>query len=94
MNAYLKNLNPHCEICAFNIFCKGFCCKESYRYHSNPIIPIQESCENKKVKYAFLFFKLKELNVMTMENFKQIPNIDIMYIENILNLYNQITQRI
>lgn len=94
MNAYLKNLNPHCEICAFNIICKGFCCKESYRYHSNPIIPIQESCENKKVKYAFLFFKLKELNIMTIENLKQIPDIDLTYATSILNLYNQITQRI
>ena len=59
MNIHLKKSStPHCENCPFVIFCKGFCCKESYNYCLNPIIPLRETCEMKKVKYAFLFYKL------------------------------------
>lgn len=95
LNIFLKDLNiSKCNTCPFNIFCKTFCCKESFKYCLNPIVPIQASCEMKKTKYAFLFFKLKELNIMTLENFQQIPNIDLNYAKNILDLCNKIIQRI
>ena len=84
--------NIQCLTCSFNKICKGFCNKESYRYCLNSIEPIRESCENKKVKYAFLFFKLKNLNIINKENFDKISSdINLDYI---LNLYNQIIQRI
>ena len=95
LNIFLKDLTiSKCNTCPFNIFCKTFCCKESFKYCLNPIVPIQASCEMKKTKYAFLFFKLKELDLMTIENLQQIPNIDLNQAKNILDLYNKIIQRI
>lgn len=95
LNIFLKDLTiSKCNTCPFNIFCKTFCCKESFKYCLNPIVPIQASCKMKKTKYAFLFFKLKELDLMTIENLQQIPNIDLNQAKNILDLYNKIIQRI
>lgn len=91
MNIHLKRSStPHCETCPFVIFCKGFCCKESYKYCLNPIIPIRESCELQRAKYAFLFYKLKHLNVFTLENIKQLENLHPFYISTIMDLYNTI----
>lgn len=91
MNIHLKKSStPHCESCPFVVFCQGFCCKESYKYCLNPIIPLRESCEMKKAKYAFLFLKLKNLNIITTEKLAQIPEINSLYIDYIVNLYNNI----
>lgn len=91
MNIHLKKSStPHCETCPFVIFCKGFCCRESYKYCLNPIIPLRESCEMKRAKYAFLFIKLKDLNIMTIENLKQISEIHPFYASHILGLYDSI----
>lgn len=83
-----------CHFCAFSVFCEGFCHKESFRRSLNLDIPIKESCEMKKAKYVFLFFKLKNLNIMTIENLNKISNINSLYLNDILNLYNQIIKRI
>lgn len=92
MNIHLKRSStPHCETCPFVIFCKGFCCKESYKYCLNPIIPLRESCDMKKAKYAFLFLKLKYLNVLTLEKLQQIQEIHPFYAAHILQLYETIT---
>lgn len=89
----LTKKQDKCDFCLLKDFCKGFCHKESYRYSFNKNSIIKESCEMKKAKYAFLFFKLKKLNIMTLENLQQIPNINLSYCNNILNIYNNITQR-
>lgn len=94
MNVHLKKSStPHCETCPFVVFCKGFCCKESYKYCLNPIIPLRESCEMKRAKYAFLFLKLQHLNLLTLENLEQI-GLEPFYINYIIDLYNSITGRI
>lgn len=91
MNVHLKKSStPHCETCPFVIFCQGFCCKESYRYCLNPIIPIRESCELKRSKYAFLFYKLKHMGLFTLENLQKLEGVHPFYIGQIFNLYNMI----
>ena len=91
MNVHLKKSStPHCENCPFVIFCHGFCCKESYKYCLNPIIPLLESCEMKKSKYAFLFYKLKHLNIFNRENLEKLE-ISPFYLNYILLLFDNIT---
>lgn len=91
MNVHLKKSStPHCENCPFVIFCHGFCCKESYKYCLNPIIPLLESCEMKKSKYAFLFYKLKHLNIFNRENLEKLE-ISPFYLNYILLLCDNIT---
>lgn len=91
MNVHLKKSStPHCENCPYVVFCKGFCCKESYNYCLNPIIPLRETCEMKKVKYAFLFYKLHNLNIISLEKLNNIPGLKSEYIEYIFNLYTNI----
>lgn len=61
MNAHLKRSStPHCETCIYVNICSGFCFMRSYLKCFNPIIPIQESCIFKKVKYSYIFNELKE----------------------------------
>lgn len=90
LNTILNKYNDSCNSCPLFILCEGFCCKESYRRYSNANTPLQENCILKKIKYAFLFFKLKQFNVMSIENFEQIPELDFSYAKQILNLYNSI----
>lgn len=91
MNVHLKKSStPHCENCPFVVFCHGFCCKESYKYCLNPIIPLRESCEMKRSKYAFLFYKLKYLGIFDKEHLEQIE-INPFYLDYILLLSNNIT---
>lgn len=92
MNIHLKKSStPHCETCPYVVFCQGFCCKESYKFCFNPIIPLRESCELKRAKYAFLLYKLKSFNLITEENFQQISNLHPFYGNYILKLYENIT---
>lgn len=92
-NIYEKDKDI-CNSCVFVNFCKGFCRKESFRHSLISSNRIKESCEMKRAKYAFLFFKLQKLNILTIENLKQISNIDLNYTQDILKIYANIVQRI
>lgn len=83
-NTHLKRSStPHCENCAYVNVCKGFCYACSYEKSLNPIIPIRESCNLKKVKYTYIFNYLsKNKNLINFNNNSEIFNI---YLFNILN---------
>jgi radical SAM protein with 4Fe4S-binding SPASM domain len=91
MNIHLKKSStPHCETCPFVVFCPGFCCKESYRFSLNPIIPLRESCEMKRTKYALLFYKLKHFGILTEENLIK-ADVSPFYKNYMMILYSNIT---
>ena len=63
LTAHLKRTStPHCETCPFIGVCRGFCFANSYNRCFNPAIPIKESCDLKKAKFALIFKTLSQSN--------------------------------
>lgn len=84
LGAHLKRSStPHCETCSYVNICQGFCFMRSYLKCYNPIIPIQESCLLKKIKYNFIFNKLKNQN-FNIDNNLIISDLYKQYLHQIL----------
>lgn len=82
---------PKCECCHFIGLCNGYCHGEAYKVILNPLIPIMESCEMRKAKFAFIFYKLK--NLLKEEKLNNYISTEY-YKEYILDISNNIINNI
>lgn len=77
-----KSCTPHCEYCQFVNICEKTCYGENFKVSYNPICPIKNSCDMTIVKYNFLFFKYKSMNLLDLENY----NLKDSFKSNLLDL--------
>lgn len=81
-----RSSTPHCEKCSFINVCKGFCFTRSYLKCYNPIIPIEESCNLKKIKFAYIFKFLKNNKILLNKISKEkISSLHYKYVYDIID---------
>lgn len=90
LNTHLKRSStPHCENCIFLGLCSGFCYSKAYTKSFNPIIPIKEYCNLKRIKYTFIFNYLIQNKLLTLEVINNL-NISVIYKNYIIKIFNHL----